>query len=435
MGVVRVVEFGGHLCNGDGRILPEPLRRLLKPIASDHGEWGQADVLLTQALQTSDGKIETSRQLIDTHNASVGGDDILHLVGYERRRLWRPSMLRNPGRQRTGGTLSTPHSVGIRHGVSNRSAQVRVLERPMGVPDQGRGAQRTRCRRPEKGSDGPSSAFQLTIGDARRRAVQSHAIGLDNEITGGEREHFLAISLSCRQVPTRNPDPADAVGQCLGDRLAMKGRKPGWVEDPPLISGRLGHGSSPFRNCRGSSSGGTSIVPTVVGMTTHNVSGATGQYTTDGTPHGFTSITPFLAIDGTDRALRFYREVLGARIVDSVEMEGAIVHAELDFGHGRLQIGEPSALSGLVATPSEEPVSYSIGLYCPDVDTAVERATAAGATLLESPDTFVSGDRFASIRDPFGVRWSIMTRVEDLSEEESSARVAAWAKEQAGSDS
>ena len=430
MGVVRVVEFGGHLCNGDGRILPEPLRRLLKPIASDHGEWGQADVLLTQALQTSDGKIETSRQLIDTHNASVGGDDILHLVGYERRRLWRPSMLRNPGRQRTGGTLSTPHSVGIRHGVSNRSAQVRVLERPMGVPDQGRGAQRTRCRRPEKGSDGPSSAFQLTIGDARRRAVQSHAIGLDNEITGGEREHFLAISLSCRQVPTRNPDPADAVGQCLGDRLAMKGRKPGGVEDPPLISGRLGHGSSPFRNCRGSSSGGTSIVPTVVGMTTHNVSGATGQYTTDGTPHGFTSITPFLAIDGTDRALRFYREVLGARIVDSVEMEGAIVHAELDFGHGRLQIGEPSALSGLVATPSEEPVSYSIGLYCPDVDTAVERATAAGATLLESPDTFVSGDRFASIRDPFGVRWSIMTRVEDLSEEESAARVTAWAKEQ-----
>ena len=87
-------------------------------------------------------------------------------------------------------------------------------------------------------------------------------------------------------------------------------------------------------------------------------------------------------------------------------------------------------MSGLVATPSDEPVCYSIRLYCPDVDAAVERATAAGATLLEPPDTFVSGDRFASIRDPFGVRWSVMTRVEDLSEEESAARVAAWAKEQ-----
>ena len=168
-------------------------------------------------------------------------------------------------------------------------------------------------------------------------------------------------------------------------------------------------------------------------MSTRNVSGATGQYTTNGTPHGFTSITPFLAIDGADRALRFYRDVFGARIVDSVEVEGAVVHAELDFGHGRLQIGEPSALSGLVATPSAEPVCYSSGLYCPDVDATVDRATTAGATLLESPNTFVSGDRFASIRDPFGVRWSIMTRVEDLSEEESAARVAQWAKEQAAS--
>ena len=140
------------------------------------------------------------------------------------------------------------------------------------------------------------------------------------------------------------------------------------------------------------------------------------------------------AIDGADRALRFYRDVFRARIADSVEIEGAVVHAELDFGHGRLQIGEPSALSGLVATPSDEPVCYSIGLYCPNVDAVTERATAAGATLLEPPTTFVSGDRFASIRDPFGVRWAVMTRVEDLSEEESAARVAAWAKEQAGGE-
>ena len=165
-------------------------------------------------------------------------------------------------------------------------------------------------------------------------------------------------------------------------------------------------------------------------MGTRNVSGATGQYTTNGTPHGFTSITPFLAIDGADRALQFYRDIFGARIADSVEIEGAVVHAELDFDHCRIQIGEPSALSDLVATPSDKQVCYSIGLYCPDVDAAVERATAAGSTLLEPLDTFVSGDRFASIRDPFGVRWSVMTRVEDLSEEESTARVTAWAKEQ-----
>lgn len=57
----------------------------------------------------------------------------------------------------------------------------------------------------------------------------------------------------------------------------------------------------------------------------------------------------------------------------------------------------------------------------------VARAVAAGATIREELSTFVSGDRYASIRDPFGVRWSVMSRIEDLSEEESSRRVAEWA--------
>jgi len=62
----------------------------------------------------------------------------------------------------------------------------------------------------------------------------------------------------------------------------------------------------------------------------------------------------------------------------------------------------------------------------------VARAEQAGATVREPLTTFVSGDRFASIRDPFGVRWSILTRVEDLSEEESARRVAEWARQQSG---
>jgi len=36
----------------------------------------------------------------------------------------------------------------------------------------------------------------------------------------------------------------------------------------------------------------------------------------------------------------------------------------------------------------------------------------------------------ASIRDPFGVRWAVMTRVEDLSADESARRVAEWAAAQ-----
>jgi PhnB protein len=80
-----------------------------------------------------------------------------------------------------------------------------------------------------------------------------------------------------------------------------------------------------------------------------------------------------------------------------------------------------------VPAPEGEDDCYSLGLYCSDADAVVARAEQAGATVREPLTDFVSGDRFASIRDPFGVRWSVMTRVEDLSEQESARRVAEWA--------
>ncbi len=157
---------------------------------------------------------------------------------------------------------------------------------------------------------------------------------------------------------------------------------------------------------------------------------AHGEHTTNGTPHGATSLTPFLAIPDARGAIDFYHKIFGARVVDVTDMGDVVAHAVLDFGHGLLQLGEPMPDYGLVASPEGDQDCYSIGLYCPDVDAVVARAEAAGAVIREAPSTFVSGDRFASIRDPFGVRWSIMTRVEDLSEEESARRVAEWARQQ-----
>lgn len=159
---------------------------------------------------------------------------------------------------------------------------------------------------------------------------------------------------------------------------------------------------------------------------TSGTGGVTGTHTTQGRPHGVTSLTPFLAIPRAGEALDFYRDVLGARVVDVTEIGGVVAHAELDFGDGHLQIGEPTPDYGLVPPPADG-ACYSIGLYCTDVDALTARAEEAGAQVREAPSTFVSGDRFSSVVDPFGVRWSLMTRVEDLSEEESAKRVRAWA--------
>lgn len=158
--------------------------------------------------------------------------------------------------------------------------------------------------------------------------------------------------------------------------------------------------------------------------------GITGKHVTAGVPVGVTTLTPFLAVPGATQALEFYRNVFGARIIDATEMGGVVVHAEIDFGQGHLQIGEPSPEYGLVPPPAAPAACYSMGLYCSDVDAVLSKAVASGATVREPAVNFVSGDRFASIIDPFGVRWTILSRVEDLSEEESARRVAQWAAEQ-----
>lgn len=167
--------------------------------------------------------------------------------------------------------------------------------------------------------------------------------------------------------------------------------------------------------------------------TTEQTRAAHGDHTTHGIPHGATSLTPFLVVPQAREAIAFYRDVFGARVVDVTEMGGVVAHAVLDFGQGQLQLGEPMPDYHLVPAPAGDDDCYSIGFYCEDADAVVDRAEQAGATVREPLMTFVSGDRFASIRDPFGVRWSIMTRVEDLSEEESARRVAEWAEQQQAS--
>ncbi|MBO0979233.1 glyoxalase/bleomycin resistance/extradiol dioxygenase family protein [Microbacterium sp. SD291] len=162
-------------------------------------------------------------------------------------------------------------------------------------------------------------------------------------------------------------------------------------------------------------------------MTDHNTTGPTGMHMTDGRPNGATSLTPFLAIPHAKDAIDFYRDVFGARVIDVTEFGGVVAHADLDFGLGHLQLGEPTPEYRLVPAPPGDDDCYSMGVYVSDVDAVVERAVAAGATVREAPSDFVSGDRFASIRDPFGVRWSVMTRIEDITEKESARRVAEWA--------
>ncbi|WP_114559341.1 VOC family protein [Desertihabitans aurantiacus] len=146
-------------------------------------------------------------------------------------------------------------------------------------------------------------------------------------------------------------------------------------------------------------------------------------------PAGHSSLTPLLVLHRAAEAIAFYTDVLGARPVVRMDgPDGTVVHCDLDLGAGRFTVMSPSEEYHTRAPdPDDDTVSSSLGVFVPDVDATTRLAAERGATVREQPTDFVNGVRFASIRDPFGVRWTLMTQVEPKTDAEVQAALDAWA--------
>jgi|1185.fasta_scaffold423236_2 uncharacterized glyoxalase superfamily protein PhnB len=64
--------------------------------------------------------------------------------------------------------------------------------------------------------------------------------------------------------------------------------------------------------------------------------------------------------------------------------------------------------------PQPGQVNQLVLLRVEDVDAVVERARAAGATVVEEPHTWEYGERQATIDDPTGHRWTLSQTIEDV---------------------
>ena len=142
-------------------------------------------------------------------------------------------------------------------------------------------------------------------------------------------------------------------------------------------------------------------------------------------PPGYSSVTPYLAIDGAARAIAFYAEVFGAR--ESIRLDapgGKIGHAEIEIGGSVVMLADPWP-EGKFTAPRGDEASVGIHLYVADADATFARAVAGGATPVQPMETKFYGDRSGSLRDPFGHLWHVAMHVEDVTEEEIRRRMAA----------
>lgn len=149
-------------------------------------------------------------------------------------------------------------------------------------------------------------------------------------------------------------------------------------------------------------------------------------------PEDFRTITPQLVVNGVDSAIDWYSRALGANeLLRNMAPDGtSVMHAELLLGDSRFFVVDEFPQGGR-SPRSLGGSGVTLHLYVEDVDEMFERAVAAGAeVLLPVADQFW-GDRYGMLADPFGHRWSMASRIEDLSPRALQERAATWAKENA----
>jgi PhnB protein len=79
---------------------------------------------------------------------------------------------------------------------------------------------------------------------------------------------------------------------------------------------------------------------------------------------------------------------------------------------------------GLISPSSLGGSPITIHLYVPDAEATYRKAVAAGARAISPVEFRFWGVQCGAIEDPFGHRWIVATRVEDLGPDELATRAA-----------
>jgi PhnB protein len=147
-------------------------------------------------------------------------------------------------------------------------------------------------------------------------------------------------------------------------------------------------------------------------------------------PDDYPRVSAYLTVDGAAAAIEFYKSVLGATERGRMPgPDGRIGHAELNIGDSLIMLSDAFPDMG-VRDPKDiggTPVTLSV--YVEDVDDVFARALAAGASEQRPVQNQFYGDRSGQFVDPWGHRWNVASRVENVSPEEMQRRAAAMGSE------
>ncbi|GGV96484.1 putative glyoxalase/bleomycin resistance protein [Streptomyces gelaticus] len=139
---------------------------------------------------------------------------------------------------------------------------------------------------------------------------------------------------------------------------------------------------------------------------------------TNTAPEGYTTVAPWVVTDDTGAFLDFVTQAFGGEELARVPTEDGSV------GHGEIRVGDTVVLA--FDRHADWPAMPSLlRVFVADADEAFSRAVAAGGRVVTSLLDDAFGQRGGRIKDPFGNIWWVVSRVEDVSEDEMWQRLQA----------
>ena len=114
----------------------------------------------------------------------------------------------------------------------------------------------------------------------------------------------------------------------------------------------------------------------------------------------------YLSVDGAIKAVDFYKKSFAADVahVHPVDDKGRTMHAHLYINGGSVMLGDAYPEHGHPYVPA---AGFTVMLPVADVDAWFQRAVDAGCTPTMPPSDMFWGDRYAALKDPFGVAWAM----------------------------
>lgn len=131
-------------------------------------------------------------------------------------------------------------------------------------------------------------------------------------------------------------------------------------------------------------------------------------------PEDFSTLTPSLVVKDAAKAIELYKKAFGAEEAYRMEGQGGkIMHACIKIGDSNLFLADINPEMG-AGTPSQS----SFYVYLNDVDATFKQARTVGLSEVYPVKDMFYGDRVGTVKDPFGIQWTLATHMRDVSPEE-----------------